>query len=294
MPGISTICFAASYTVALLLELARLRLSGRALRWLAMGFVGVGLIAQTLFLGHRAAVAPTAPLSSAYDWYLVAAWLLAAVDLYLTAFHPQVPHGIFVLPLVLALIGAAQLADHKPFPRSPAAQVWGSIHGTFWLLGAVAVMVGFVAGLMYLVQAYRLKQKLPAGSGLRLPSLEWLQRVNGRAIVVSVLMTGIGILSGLVLNLVNHHRDQQDELPWSDPVVWRSGGMFAWLLAAALFGAVYKPARLGRKVAYLTVASFVFLVIFLAVQLLDTGEHGSKGRGEQGAAKPQATREAEQ
>ncbi|HEX3998637.1 MAG TPA: cytochrome c biogenesis protein CcsA [Pirellulales bacterium] len=270
--GITTTCFAASYAVAFLLELARLLLRHAARRVLTLGFACAGLLAQTLYLGYRAYEAPAAPLSSAFDWYLVAAWLLVVVYLYLTLFHPEVAYGIFILPLALGLIGAAKFANREPFAQSPAARVWGTIHGTFWLLGAVAVIVGFVAGLMYLLQSRRLKHKLQPTPGLRLPSLEWLERVSGRAIVVSVLMAGVGTLSGIVLNLINH-RHQQDELPWSDPIVWQSGGMFAWLLAAALFNGLYKPARRGRKVAYLTIANFVFLAIFLAVQLLGSGEH---------------------
>ena len=123
-------------------------------------------------------------------------------------------------------------------------QFWGSIHGTFLLLGAVAVIIGFVAGVMYLLQARRLKSKLPTPGGLRLPSLEWLERVNGRTIIVSVLMTGVGLLSGLVLNLVNHSQ-QHDALPWTDPIVWQSAGLFGWLLAAALFSGTL-PTGAGR------------------------------------------------
>jgi ABC-type uncharacterized transport system permease subunit len=137
--------------------------------------------------------------------------------------------------------------------------------------GAVTVIVGFVAGVIYLWQSYRLKHKRPPLAGIRLPSLERLENVNSRAIVLSALLVGIGVLSGFVLNLINH-RDAHDEaLSWTDPIVWRSAGMFAWLLAAVAFKTLYRPARRGRKVAYLTVASFVFLAIFLAAQLIGTG-----------------------
>lgn len=270
--GITTTCFAASYAVAFFLELVRLLLRHAARRVLTLGFALAGLLAQTLFLGYRAYTSQAAPLSSAFDWYLLAAWMLVVVYLYLTTFHPEMAYGIFILPLALALIGAAQYASRKPFAQSPAAQVWGTIHGTFWLLGAVAVIVGFVAGLMYLLQAWRLKNKVQPTPGLRLPSLEWLERTSGRAIVFSVFMAGIGTLSGIVLNLVNHHH-QRDELPWSDPIVWQSVGLFAWLLATALFNGMYRPARQGRKVAYLTIANFVFLAIFLAIQLVGSGAH---------------------
>ena len=47
--------------------------------------------------------------------------------------------------------------------------------------------------------------------------------------------------------------------------------MMLWLVAAEVFRLVYPAARQGRKVAYLTLASFVFLVIALtSFTLLDT------------------------
>ena len=71
------------------------------------------------------------PLSSEMDWYLLAAWLLVAVYLYLAYYHPKTPFGLFLLPLALGLIGVgAALADREPFAREPASRVWGIIHGT--------------------------------------------------------------------------------------------------------------------------------------------------------------------
>jgi ABC-type uncharacterized transport system permease subunit len=224
-------------------------------------------MAETLYLGYRAATAESVPLASAYEWYLLAAWTLVAVYLYLATMHPSVASGVFILPLALALVAAARFASRQAIEQSSAANVWVTIHATCWLLGAVAVSVGFVTGAMYLLQAYRLKHKLPPLSAFRLPSLEWLERANGRAIVVSALMAGAGLASGIVLNLVKH------KLSWSDATVWRSVGFFGWLLVAAVFSALYRPARRGRKMAYLTVASFVFLAIFLAAQLSGGSEH---------------------
>ena len=50
--------------------------------------------------------------------------------------------------------------------------------------------------------------------------------------------------------------------------------MLAWLVAAAVFARLYKPARHGRKVAYLTVASFGFLVSALGDAA--AGRHGTR------------------
>jgi len=272
--GIGIICFAASYAVALVLEVTRLLFRSRVRGAAMLGFAGVGLLAHSLFLVNRALSMPGSPLSSELDWYLLAAWVLVAVYLYLVYYHPKTPFGLLLLPLALGLIAAgAAFADREPFAREPASRVWGIIHGTSILLAAVTVLIGFVAGLMYLYQARRLKHKLPASPGLRLPSLEWLQRVNSRALVVSMLTLGVGVLSGMNLMLINYRR-QQSTLPWNDPLVLATLGMFAWLLASVVVGSLYRPVRAGRKVAYLTVASFVFLVVTLSAMLFMNTQHG--------------------
>ncbi len=135
LSGISIFCFAASYAVALALEASRLWFRSGVRGALMLGFAGAGLLAHTLFLGYRAATAAGAPLSSQFDWYLVAAWIVVAVYLYFTCYHPRTAIGLFILPLVLALIGVAQFSPKEPFPRTPAAQVWGIVHGVFLLLG---------------------------------------------------------------------------------------------------------------------------------------------------------------
>ncbi len=280
LSGVSIICFAASYSITLGLEFSRLFFRSGIRGAIMLGFAGAGLFAHTAYLYYRAASATGSPLSSSQDWCLVAAWILAATYLYLTAYHPKKAFGLFILPLVLALIGVGTyLADPQPFPRGPASKVWGMIHGASILLAAVAVLVGFAAGLMYLGQAYRLKHKLPPRRGLRLPTLEWLQQANGRAIGVAVLMLGAGIVSGIILNLINY-APQNDRLPWTDPVVLTTLGMFAWLVTCALVGRFYRPAREGHRVAFLTLLSFVFLVFALAVVLFSNTQHGGPRGGE--------------
>lgn len=289
--GISILCFAASYATALLLEISRLFFQSRVRGAILLGFAGAGLLAHTLFLVYRATSASIAPLSSEFDWYLVAAWGLTAVYVYSTFSHPRVAVGLFILPLVLALIAVAEfVARRTPFPRTQASQFWGAVHGAFLLLGVIAVLGGFAAGLMHLVQSYRLKHKLRPMQGLQLPSLEWLEHVNTRAIFISTVMLVIGFLSGVVLNLVHRREDAGDVLPWNDPVIWSSGLLLAWSLAAAAFSVVYRPARQGRKVAYLTVASFVFLAIAMGVWLSSSSEHGAtraeSRKSEVGSRKP--------
>jgi len=270
---ISVTCFAASYALALVLEAWRIGFRSQMRLAPILGIAAAGLFAHTLFLGHRAASASASPLSSPYDWYLLAAWSLAIVYLALSLSRRQEALGVFVLPLVLVLIGVAHLASDDPFAPDRASRLWGNVHGACLLLGTVAMAVGFIAGVMYFVQSYRLKHKLLPREGFRLPTLEWLERANRRSLLLSVVLTCFGFFAGVVLNVITAHaRDQF--VPWSDPVVWTSGLMVGWLLIAALFFWSYRAARRGRQVALLTVFSFLLLSVVLAVVIFGQSAHG--------------------
>lgn len=279
--GISLTCFTASYIVALALEATRMWFRSGLRGALMLAFAAAGVIAQTLFLGHRAATSTeAAPLSSEFDWYLIAAWALAVVYLGWTFRQLNAPNerrtavGLFLLPLVLALVAAAQfLAAREPLAREQASGVWLWIHFGCLATGLVSVLVGFATGVMELVQAYRMKHKLRAQQGLRLPSLEWLQQTGLRTVYTSFGLASLGLLSGMILNLV------KGQFSWADPIVWRFGLVVLWLAVVAAFTIVYKPARQGRKIAYLTIVSAIVVILSISLgRILPTGHGAPKHR----------------
>jgi len=271
--GVTIFWFATCYAAALVVQIWVVARGRGQHGWATPMLAVLGLIAHTFYLAHRATEAQAAPLSSPYDWCLLAAWVLAVLYVGLSFYYPKAAMGLFVLPPVLALVGAATLADRQPFAAERAHRFWGNVHGTFLLLGTVTVLVGFIAGLMYLVQSYRLKNKLLPSKGFRLPSLEWLERINSRSLAMSVLLIGVGFGSGVILNRIKN-ASNAGYLPWSDPVVLSLAAMLGWLVLVELFRLWYRPARSGRKVAYLTVATFLFLVITLSALLLIETQHG--------------------
>lgn len=282
---ITVFCFAASYAVALGLEAAALvgrrggqlaaTLSGGR-RWALLGFTGAGLFAQLAYLGIRAGESPT-PLSSPADWCLLAGAVLAAIYLAVSLAHTRWAVGLFLLPVILALVGLAQTASDQPISPERASLFWGLAHGWLLVAATVSVSVGFVAGLMYLVQSWRLRQKLPPGAGLALPSLEWLERASGRSLSLSVWLTAGGFLSGLVLTRLNRAGADGYSL-WTDPVVVTSAVLLGWLIAVAVFRWAYRSARTGRRVAYVTVAAFGFLMITLVSLVVRGPSHGGSNQ----------------
>ncbi len=274
MARIGIICFAASYGIALALELTRLWFRSGVRGAVMLAFAAAGLVAHTLFLGYRAAVVTGSPLSSEMDWYLLAAWVLVVIYLYLVFYYPRTPFGLVLLPLALGLIGAAGWwASREPYPRAPASRIWGAIHAGAILVGTVAVLVGFSAGVLYLLQAHRLKQRRSLLGRVWLPSLEWLERMNSRALGISVAALAIGLFAGVLLN-VTHEQHHVPRLPWNDPLVLATIGMFGWLLVALVLTRWYRSADAVRKVAFITVVSFVFLLMALSAMLFMNTEHG--------------------
>lgn len=289
LTGISLVCFSTSYAITLGLEVSRLffRMPIRVVVMLL--FAVIGLAMQTLYLYNRATdqALASVPLSNWHDWYVIAAWVLAAAYIYLAASRPQTSVGLFLLPVVLVLIGVAcAFPKDLSLPPASAQNTWGIVHGVLLLLGTIAVSLGFVAGLMYIAQSYRLKHKLAPRQGFRLPSLEWLQRANKQLLAWSSVFIALGIIAGAILNLVK----QQGKMPWDDPVIITSGVLLVWLIAASVFEWTYKPAQQGKKVAYLTVASFVMLSLVMALLVLGLSQHSGTAVGT--AAPPRPTREA--
>jgi ABC-type uncharacterized transport system permease subunit len=274
LSGTLIICSATGYAIALALELLGLR-QRFAWRPVVLRVLTLyALLTHTIYLIKNATSNGALPISTA-DWLLWAAWLIAIVYFAALFYLPRSPTGIVLLPITLGLMLSSHWASTEPLASGQSLHIWGMIHGLMLLAGTVTVCIGFLAGLMYLAQSYLLKHARSSATGLRLPSLEWLERVNSRTLALSALLIALGFISGIVMSVAKHRGEATYAL-WSDPVVLSLAAMMLWLVAAEVFRLVYPAARQGRKVAYLTLASFVFLVIALASFTLLDNVHGPK------------------
>ncbi len=265
---ISVTCFAASYLVVLGIELSRVFFQIGQRRYIRFGFAAAGLFAHTAFLGYHTQLSFDSQgiwLGSWFGWCLSGAWVLAAVYLWLSIRTPHSMIGMFLLPVTLLLIWFGQrFSDTLPFSPGRAKTVWNMIHGSALLLGTVVVALGFVFGIMYLIQSRRLKQK--RSGSFPLPSLEWLNLWAERSLIGSTVLFCGGFASGIALKMVQQsNHSTPAPIPWSDPVIWTSAVLFLWLLTASIFGTFYQPARRGRKVAYVVTISFLFLLLELVI-----------------------------
>ncbi len=193
-----------------------------ALGWLAHTFFMINQLSGT----NATMPLPAQWLSSWFQWAILGAWGLAGAYLFLLIRNPQSAIGVFLVPLVLVLIVLAILVRNAP-PFSPetTASVWRIIHGVSLLVGTMFNCFGLAFGLMYLIQSRRLKSKARPNKGFSLPTMEFLQSMNRMSLFVSVIGLGLGLVSGVAMNVGEDGR-----------IAWFSGGivfsfaLFAWSL----------------------------------------------------------------
>jgi ABC-type uncharacterized transport system permease subunit len=262
---LSVLCFAGTYGLALLAELARFFVRS-SIRWyIAAGLMALGWLVQTAFLANLAFKNPLVLVTTAFVSVMVLSWIVALIGLYLMVRSPKpVAVGVFVLPLVLGLVIAGWFAPRQSDWLEWGGMItfWGTVHGIFLLGGAVFTCVAFFAGLMYLVQMRRLKAKRPSRFGLALPSLEQSERINRGAITIAFPLLTFGLLIGIILSMVPRTPANgatiAHTLQWTDPKVLSA--LLMWLVFAILLHARFRPAMRGKSVMVLTIVAFGFLV----------------------------------
>lgn len=270
--GVTVSCFVLSYIIALVLELSRLYLKMPWRMFVIFVFAGLGLLTHGLFIWDRWAARAAQSQhwwlpASLFDWGLVASWALALIYCGLLVRRPTNAIGPFLLPLVLAMIGAALLVSGgQPFQRPDDAQIWRAIHSVSLSLGVISVTVGFAVALMNLLQEYRLKSKRPFRSSIRLPSLEYLHNVGRACLVIATIAIAAGLVSGIGLNVARSRA-----VNWLQGGIVFSFGLLVWLVIASILE--WRASRRATSwAAYLNIATF--LIVVIALVLVFAAPHG--------------------
>jgi ABC-type uncharacterized transport system permease subunit len=269
MKHVTLYCFAASYAVALGLELFHLYRRRPVHRLLANLFGCAGLLAQTIFL-----VVQLPPLGWQFGLLLMLSWILAIFYLLGSFHHTRQEWGLFILPVILVLVGLARIfgppLDDEGTPvkgifHQEESTMLAIVHGVLLVMAAVGVCVGFVASVMYLVQAHRLRAKMLPGQGMPLPSLERLEMMNRRSLTLAFPLLTAGMAVGIILLL-------RKAEGWTDPQVLISIPL--WLAFAFMVYLRFGLHLRGRKMAIMTVVGFVLLLVTLIMPHMGRGGAG--------------------
>ena len=254
--GITHFCFGLSYLTALGMDLLQIFQPAHWKRLVSIFFGVAGLLAHTIFLAmHQPS--PASP----YGSLLLLGWVFAVFYTYGNLHQKPYPWTLFVLPLVLLFVALSLAFLHE---RNADVEFWfsgehfwGKVHGTLILLASVGITLGFLASVMYLVQDHRLRRKKSPFGGFKLLSLERLETINRRAINLAFPLLSVGLLLG-VMRL---QRDELQPTSWTEPKVLGTLGL--WAVGVLLLYLRYGAHLPGRRLAWLTIASFILLLVAL-------------------------------
>ena len=222
---------------------------------------------QTMEAGH----VPVAGATSAISTFV---WLLALSYLYIEMTTDERAMGVFILPLLVALqaIPAFRpgVEDRAPVLQGP---LFG-VHVSSLLFAYASFALACMIGITYVLLFKEIKAKHLGFFYQRLPSLQTLDVMNARAIVVGWLFLTCGlVVGGIWATQIGGSTDPHAQaMSIADPkilVALLSWGMYSFaLFARKAIG------WSGRRAAYLSAIGFVVILLnFVPVGYFLTRSH---------------------
>jgi ABC-type transport system involved in cytochrome c biogenesis permease subunit len=259
----------AFYATSVLLTIWRLKAKGTisSLQHVNQIVMVCGFAFHTVFLFLRGQADGRCPLTNLFETQAFIAWAAVLFYLLIGSSYRVSFLGAFTAPLVLVICLAALLAHiDVPHPGQLSASPWVEFHAAIAILAYGAFALGFVTGAMYLLQERQLKKRQLSASFLLLPSIEQLDVITFRLIVLGFGMLTVGMIGGIISYQIVGH--------WTRPkIVW---AVTVWLLYAGVLAARLIWSLRGRKIAVVSMMSFAFmLVTFWGVSLLSDVHSGT-------------------
>jgi ABC-type uncharacterized transport system permease subunit len=213
-----------------------------------------GFALHTVVLAAWGAKAGHFPATDVFEMLAFFVW--CGVLLYIAAScMASVPSlSAFVMPLAAAFMGAAAAAVPDAAERIQPRTVWIAVHGIVALLGAAGFLVAFILAVMYLLQDRQLKLRVFGRLLERLPSLEEIDRLLYRALVLGFTFYTVSLFVGAVMIY-----DLGKILGQADGRRWLVLSVIAWLVYALLLHTRARARLRGRKLAYVAMLGFVLV-----------------------------------
>jgi ABC-type uncharacterized transport system permease subunit len=234
-------------TVAYAGELRGMQRGGRLGIW----GVRIGWIAQTLLLVDQALTADGFPWGTWAGALNLLSWLVVSAYLIWGCRPRYRLLGLAVMPVALALLFLAWLGGGTGIGDADQAGAVLGVHVALVLAGFAAFTVAAAMAGLYLWEDRRLKRRDANVLRLRVPSLDALDRLASRVVLV-----GLGLLTaGIAVGLARLGSDDVDLTVAVTVLIW---GVYAAALLLRLQGLVQ-----GRRLAWLYVLGFGLVGVVL-------------------------------
>ena len=234
-------------------------------------------LSHTFVIGMQTMEAGHVPVGGATSAISTFVWLLALAYLYTEMTTDERAMGVFILPLLVALqtIPAIRpgVEDHAPVLQGP---LFG-VHVSSLLFAYASFALACVIGITYVLLFKEIKAKHLGFFYARLPSLQVLDRMNQRAIVIGWVFLTIGMIVGAVWALqarggyaAGDPRVQAMSL--QDPKIFVA--LVCWCVYSFELFAARRIGWGGRRAAYLSALGFIIVLFnFVPISYFLTKSH---------------------
>ncbi|PYQ96425.1 MAG: hypothetical protein DMF95_34385 [Acidobacteria bacterium] len=210
---------------------------------------------QTMEVGH----VPVQGKTSAISTFV---WLLALSYLYIEMTTEERAMGVFIQPLLVAL---QAIPAFRTSIEDRAAVLQGplfGVHVSSLLFAYASFALACVIGITYVLLFKEIKAKHLGFFYARLPSLQMLDRMNQRAIVIGWIFLTIGMIVGAIWAAQARGYAAGDPrvqaMSLQDPKIFVA--LLCWIVYSFELFAARRIGWGGRRAAYLSAIGFVIVL----------------------------------
>ena len=240
----------------------------------ATALLASAVLAHTFLIGMQTMEAGYAPLVGTTAAISAFVWLLGLAYLYVELTTDERAMGAFVSVLlaVLAVLPAlnTQIDERPAVLRSPLF----TVHVLSMLFAYASFALAFVLGITYVLLFNEIKAKHLGFFYARLPSLQTLDAMNGRAIVVGWLFLTCGlVVGGIWATQIGGSPDPRAQaMSVADPKILVA--LLSWVTYSFALFARRTIGWSGRRAAWLSAIAFVIVLLnFVPVGYFLTRSH---------------------
>jgi ABC-type transport system involved in cytochrome c biogenesis permease subunit len=224
---------------------------------------------QTMALGH----VPFAGTTPAISMFV---WLLALSYLYIELTTEERAMGIFILPLLTALSTIPALNPDAAERAAVLQSPWFTLHVSSLLFAYASFALACVIGITYVLLFKEIKAKHLGFFYARLPSLQVLDSMNQKAIVVGWVFLTVGIVIGAIWTAQVRGTAPGDprvqNMSLQDPKIMVA--LVSWVIYSFQAFAARRIGWGGRRTAYLSALGFAIVLLnFVPVSYFLTRSH---------------------
>lgn len=241
---------------------------------LATALLGGGVLAHTFLIGMQTVEAGHAPLVGTSAAISAFVWLLGLAYLYVELTSDERSMGVFValLLVTLAVIPALNpgVNPRPPVLRSPLF----TVHVLSMLFAYASFALACGLGVTYVLLFKEIKAKHLGFFYTRLPSLQSLDVMNGRAVTVGWIFLTLGVVvGGIWATQVQSSPDPRAQaMSVADPKILIA--LLCWGVYSFALFARRAIGWSGRRAAYLSAIGFVIVLLnFVPVGFFLTKSH---------------------